>query len=649
MKNIRLLLILFVAALTSCSDYLDIVPDNIATIDYAFKDRTQSEKYLFTCYSYLPNFGNPKSDPAIMGSDELWVHAELDFYSGAVGSWYPYRIKRSQQNSNAPLVNYWNGENSGKGLYRGIRDCNIFLENIHKVGPDLISSERERWIAEVTFLKAFYHYYLLKAYGPIPLVKENIAVDAKPEDLLVYREPFEDCVEYIVSLLDEALPNLPLQILDINNELGRITQPICLAVKAELLVLAASPLFNGNSDYEDIKDGRGITLFPSTYDASKWTRAAEACKNAIDTCHLANISLYEFTNPAYAAFMSDSTRRAMSTRAVYNDKWNREIIWGSTRTGSSNDYAYLSTPFFTTTDAGNGALRPILSPTLRLVEMYYSNHGVPIDEDVMYDYSGRYEVKKSPADHNYYIQPDFETASLNMNREPRFYGNLAFDGCYWFGNGRFKDVIPGTAATESAWPVKMKKGDPTGYFSNLRYSITGYYPKKSCQIGGGLNGTSITYDQAFGSLSIMRLADLYLLYAEALNESLDAPNEEVYHYIDLVRARASLEGVVESWRKYSRLGSKPSTKDGMREIIQQERGIELAFEGKRFWDLRRWKTAINWMNQPIKGWNVEGATNVEYYNIITISPMEFTTKEYLWPIKQDEIRRNKHIVQNLGW
>jgi hypothetical protein len=97
------------------------------------------------------------------------------------------------------------------------------------------------------------------------------------------------------------------------------------------------------------------------------------------------------------------------------------------------------------------------------------------------------------------------------------------------------------------------------------------------------------------SWPVMRLSNLYLLYAEALNE-LNGPGEEVYHWIDLVRTRAGLKGVVESWSNFSNKPDKFSTKENMRLIIQQERAIELAFEGERYWDLRRWLLAQEELN-----------------------------------------------------
>jgi hypothetical protein len=636
---------LITCTLFACKDYLDIVPDNVATLDYAFRDRVGAEKYLFTCYTFLPYIGQPAGDPAIMGGDEIWAHEDQNYY-GSTGSFNAFHIKQGFQNSDNPLLNFWDGANNGRALFRALRDCNIFLENIDKVGPDLRSEDRTKWKAEVKYLKAYYHYYLLRMYGPIPLARENIPVSAGIDEVRTYREPFDECVDYIVELLDEAAEDLPVAILDMNLEMGRITKAIALSVKAELLVMAASPLFNGNPDFADMTDSRGVQLFKTEEDPQKWNRAAEACRQAIEVCHSAGFKLYEFSGVFYD--LSDTTKRLMSCRHVFMDKWNVEMVWASSRTSQANDHQFVHLPFFTIEEAGGAQGRPIISPTLRMAELFYSNHGVPISEDTQYDYDNRYKTAPAPEDHKYYIQPGFETAILNMHREPRFYAALGFDGGVWFGNGRFKEIDRGQA-NETSWIMTMKRGQPMGNYSGLRYSVTGYWSKKGSHFESSRNTAGTSMSLRTTSYPIIRLADLYLLYAEALNESLNAPNDDVYFYIDKVRERAGLEGVVSSWDKFSRIRNKPSTKEGMRDIIRQERMIELAFEGKRFWDIRRWKTAFELMNQPIRGWNIMGATTEEYYNVVTVEVPTFTTKEYLWPIRDSELRTNKNLIQNPGW
>ena len=111
--------------LFSCADFLDIVPDNIATIDYAFRMRSTAEQYLSTCYKYIPNDANPSANPALFGADEWWFSQQA-----YANSWRPWNIAKGEQNKNSPLINYWTGANGGEPLWQAISQCNIFLENI---------------------------------------------------------------------------------------------------------------------------------------------------------------------------------------------------------------------------------------------------------------------------------------------------------------------------------------------------------------------------------------------------------------------------------------------------------------------------------------------------------------------------------------
>jgi len=641
MKKIYILFTLVMILFSSCNDYLDVVPDNVATLEYAFRDKVGAEKFLFTCYSYLPSFGDPATDPAILGSDEIWIHGENSWYASALGNFYSNNLKRSMQNVSNPLLNYWDGGYYGSNLFIAIRDCNIFLENINLVGKDLDESNRKIWVAEVKFLKAYYHYYLLRMYGPIPIIRENLPIYAGIDQVRVFREPVDDCVNYIVQLMDEAAKDLPMEINNVSTDLGHITQTIALAMKAEVLVTAASPLFNGNTSYSNMVDSKGTLLFNATYDANKWKLAAEACKGAIDTALLANHRLYEFKDSRYT--LTETTKRLMTIRNAFGQKWNEETIWGLSK-NSTGTLQHFSLPYFTTTDIQVSYSEPILAPTITAAELFYTENGVPINEDPDYDYAGRYTTSIA-AGQIYYIPNGVETAKLNQKREPRFYANLGFDGGLWFGNGRFKDVGAGTAA-ETPWIIDGKLGKPSGKTSSIRYSATGYFAKKYSHFESATTTTSGTLVRM--AFPIMRLANLYLLYAEAKNE-FSGPDAEVYQYLDIVRSRAGLKGVVESWLLHSKFPDKPSNKDGLREIIHQERSNELAFEGKRFWDVRRWKTADQVYNQTVKGWNVEGTTAIDYYNVVTFEILKFTTKEYLWPLKQQTLRVNPDLIQNPFW
>ena len=137
------------------------------------------------------------------------------------------------------------------------------------------------------------------------------------------------------------------------------------------------------------------------------------------------------------------------------------------------------------------------------------------------------------------------------------------------------------------------------------------------------------------------------MYAEALNEVKDSPDDEVYRYVDLVRERAGLEGVVDSWGKYSINPDKPMTQGGMRQIIRNERLNEMAGEGRRFWDLRRWKQDLP---SEVRGWNIKGQSAQEFYRVTTLyRRTKYSYKDYLWPLKVSSLLKNPNLVQNPGW
>ena len=146
---------------------------------------------------------------------------------------------------------------------------------------------------------------------------------------------------------------------------------------------------------------------------------------------------------------------------------------------------------------------------------------------------------------------------------------------------------------------------------------------------------------------LIRLPHLYLMYSEALNENA-GPTEEVHQYINIVRKRAGLPTIRDAWDNFA-TNSKYSSQAGMRDIIRRETLIETAFEGVRFWDMKRWKTAPDELSRPIEGWNVFGQTTEAYYKKQLIYAQKFSMKDYFFPIRDANLLSNKNLVQNLGW
>ncbi|WP_323726986.1 RagB/SusD family nutrient uptake outer membrane protein [Petrimonas sp.] len=622
-------------SLIGCNDYLDVVPDDVPRIEHAFSNRETTERFLFSCYSFLPYVTHPYNYPAYFNS-----HDEFDvsqYFMNAFQTTPAGIISFGGQNSNNPLQNYWSGTNGGTNLFQAIRQCNIFLEEIDNP-RDIEESERKRWAAEVTFLKAYYHYFLLQLYGPIPLIKENIPLSSPPEDTWLYREPVDECVNYIVELLDEAAPDLPMIITNPIEEDGRITRPIALSVKAKVLTLAASPLFNGNSEYRNWVDSRNKQLVSDTYSKEKWIKAADALKNAIDACHSAGLALYYYdkmSSPNTSA-MNDTLVKQMNVRKAFTERWNKGVVWTDTRL--AYDLQRLSLPIMKSADLGR--ITPRFYASFDMAELFYSNKGIPIDEDPDWNYDARYQLRVSTpeANNGTNIPLNERTVALHFDREPRFYANLGFDRGYFELSNLTKDR--GKTFTPF---LKTRQGDVANY-ENPR----AYYMKKLVAFESNANdaGGYVMNPYLF---PVIRLADLYLLYSEALNEVNDSPNEEVYYWIDQVRAITGLKGVVESWSE-SLFPDRPFDKNEMRKIIQQERLIELAFEGQRFWDVRRWKRIHEFWSRPGRNWNNSGRTAEDYYTIVQVRDARtITVKDYLWPISLNDLRINKNLVQTWGW
>lgn len=650
MKNIlKITVALFFLGMISC-DFLDVVPNDTPDLHHAFSNRSVTEKFLRTCYSHLPDITDPFFYPTWFTSTDEVICDRDSRSNRSVAA----LIAQGQQNANNPYQNYWSGTNGGKPLYQAIRDCNIFLNNIH-LPQDIQEEERDRWIGEVKFLKAYYHFFLLQLYGPIVIADDEEPLSSTPEELQVYREPVDVCVDYIANLLDEAIALLPPVLPDINTELGRIDQIIAMSVKAKLLTLAASPLFNGNTDYREWVDNRGLQLISDTYDHSKWERAAEAIRIAIETAHDNGKQLYQFNKytTVGAYNMNDTLVQMMTIRKTITEEpeKNPEMIWVSMDTSADAKGGAAG--------LGYGVLGNLLRQFLpnlfvedyqsyigahhasfHMAELFYSNNGVPINEDKDYNYADRFNVRRStPGDkHESYIALGETTAELHYNREPRFYADLAFDR-------GFMELATGTEDGGATFAPFLRWRNGEVYYG--RYGVKKISAFESV---GSRGNPDYRYSLRNYFFPLIRLADLYLLYSEALNEVKDEPDAEVYYWIDLVREKAGLKGVLESWEEHSNTPDKPQNKIGMRNIIQQERMIELAFEAQRSWDVRRWKLAERYWSLPSMQWDITQKEPELYYVPTTYKAgRSVTFRDYLQPIRIYDLRINPNLEQTYGW
>ncbi len=647
MKNIikKALGLMFVAGIAVQCNYLDVIPDNIPTLDHAFANRAEASRYLMTLYSWLPAQNDLGGNVGLTGSDET---TSWHILTGSTAI-APISIVRGLQNRNTPVMAGW------EYYYQAIRDCNIFIEylsNEEKV-PDLGATERKRWLGEAYFLKAYFHFHLMRMYGPVVLVRENLPIDAPLADMMVKRESFDTCVDYVVELLDTASEMLPSP-LEINRltELGRITRPVALTLKAKVLVTAASDLFNGNEDYTNFINVDGVPFFSNTSgtpDPAKWEAAAAACIEAIVACNEAGFDLYDFNSSGSQIPLSDATRQKLTINNAVTEPWTKEIIWGLSGRAANNFQNQIMSridPNLTT----NFVPRDLMGPTVEITNNYYTNNGVPISEDTGLSWKNDpYIPRKATEAERFDLEQDYATASMHFEREPRFYAHLAFDGSLWY----LESGPSGSGVGDgNQWKVHARAGGSQAMVSSENYSVTGYWAKKM---------VNVKYTMTSGGTTLepypwpeLRVADLYLLYAESLvelNKLGDDPEGATY-WLNKVRARAGFpDGVVKDWADHTNKASEATTQAGLRRIVRQERTNELMFEGQRFWDMRRWKVAREQLDRKtISGWSVDQESPEGYYNKRVLFVMNFVSpRDYLWPLMEFDIVVNPNLKQNPGW
>ena len=636
-KN-KIIIVLFfsIFAFSSCEKYLDIVPDGTQELSLLFNRKETAYNALANCYSYLPQNDGTYASYALL-SDELAVPVPKEPNAT--------RVMKGQQTVSNPLMGYWSGFSAtGKGqgsLWEGIRSCNILNENIDLV-VDMDASEKNQWKAEVNFLKAYYHFLLVSNYGPIPIVDVNLSIDASDEQVRVERKTVDECFSYIVDIINESITNLPEKVVG-NNDLGRIDKVIAKSIKARVLLYSASPLFNGNSHlYSDFVNKEGVHFFNQTFDENKWSLAAEASKEAIDAALAQGSNMYYYTDtpPTFDTnnFQYKFVRDQYNSRFAITDPWNSELIWGNSSPVSNGQWWQIQSPALMKDPSSSSveAAWQWLAPSLRMAETYYTKNGLPINEDKNFDYANRYDITTIAFNQRFYAQFANRTAKLNLDREPRFYSSIGFDR----GINR---------TWGSIWNIKMRSGERHGRVANTGdYLVTGYALKKLVHqdTEGDAYNKAITYPWP-----MIRLSELYLNYAEALNES-TGPSAEVYDALNVIRLRAGVPTVQDAWSNAANAitVNKHLTQDGLREIIQQERSIELAFEAHRYYDIRRWKLADQYFTTPIKGWSVDEDAEANYYQIRDVGQRSFNSpRDYLQPISFTELSRNPNLVQNPGW
>ncbi|WP_442588908.1 RagB/SusD family nutrient uptake outer membrane protein [Pedobacter sp. AW31-3R] len=590
MSSIKLyisLLLLSCVFTTSCKKaFLDKQPDDMLDLDQVFKNRLETERYLRNVYSYLPDEIYPFSNYSGISDEGDIIFSAATSNQINTGNWSPISI---------PFDEFG-------GDYRGIRSASVFINKVSECRDceNYVPGSTAIWAAEARALRAWYYFSLLRKYGPVAIIREVLPVDIDASATQIPRNSYEECIDYIIAELDAAKAVLPQRI-TADQDYGKVDQRVVLAMKSRILLYAASPLWNGNTDFSNFRNADGKQLVNVTFDKEKWKKAADVAKELID---LLPAGLYKNSdNPAdFDPFIS--------YRDLFFERWNREVIWARPGNSSAQWEKHIGPR---QVNGYNGGC-----VTQMQVDAYHMANGLRINDEG----SGYVENGFSTADGKYSKNGDW---NMYTNREPRFYATVLYNGGIWpyVGNGTIK--------------IQMYATGLSGKNGSHDFSTTGYLIKKFSSPNTDLvNGRHIQMAYIY-----FRLGEIYLNYAEALNEYYDGGHPDIATYVNLIRQRGGI----------APLPANLSQSD-MRERIRRERRIELAFEGHRLFDTRRWKIAEQTDGGQMYGMNVSRGTSftdTEFYQRSVFETRVFQRKHYLWPIPQSEMDRNKVMVQNPGW
>jgi hypothetical protein len=619
----------------SCEDYLDKQPDDFLTLEKVFEDKSRVEEWLAAIYSGVPeNYDNimrcfdafaDDLAPSLGWAAYGWI-SSLDLQKG---NWDATRAFEQRDR-------YW------ITLPRRIRSAYILMERIHPV-EGLPQEEVDYMKAEARFLIAYFNSLRLTVWGAIP-VQEGLANLEDPlDEMMIGQKPFDEVVELIDAELKAAAEILPPLYSDA-KKYGRATSIMCHAVRARLLLFAASPLVNGNTYYANYVNDKGQTIFNQTPDATKWRRAADACKELIDLAHLNGHALYkEYKDGEIDPFLS--YQNMLFT--TYNNG-NKEILfaraWGRTEV-----YDSRATPRGT---AGNGGL----GVTQTLVDAFFMKNGLPAITG--YNADGSPIINAASG----YSESSFSTGTTSaktswiegasgankanptnvitqtgtymmyVDREPRFYISVLYNGAWYRRENRSTTFYSNTY-----------DGGPTHDAPSYGYLVRkkvhpDYDPRNKVN--------------PYRPCVLYRLGEAYLNYAEALNEC-DPGNPDILVYLNEIRKRAGIPTYGTSAGEIA----PPAGKAAMREAIWRERRVELNCEnGTRWDDVRRWMIGEEALTGTFYGMNFSGTVKSDdknnpaaYFVRSYVMDRSFTKRSYWMPIPQTEIDKNLNLRQLPGW
>lgn len=609
------------ALTTSCTDYLDKSPESDVSPEAAFKNFKNFQGFTEELYLCIPDFSKSywttcwnwgEDDIQAVGFDYLMGYKvdQGDFWGWQkeFDGWSACFM--DQADTFDPNDRFKRG--LWKAAWYGIRKANLGLENM-----DLMTAatqeEKNTIKGQLLFFRGWLHFQLMQYFGGLPYIDHAIAAD---QPMTLPRETCQACAEKAAKDFREAAELLPIDWDKSSvgrNTLGkngfRINKITALAYEGKSLLWAASPLVKNCDDKMNV-NGNASTY---DYDTNYAQQAAEALGELL------------------ALVETGQTQYKLVDFADYSDlfyTWNKNMLPPGSTENILRDIpadAWQNSHFGVFTEFGGQILtggQAASQPTANYVNYYGMKNGLPLDDP----------------------ESGFDKTHPWKDRDPRFYHDIVYDGV---------KVVEGAIEPDANRYANLYTGGT--YRDDINESRTGYLLYKFIPMIANNYDMGSTYNKLYIDVPYLRLADCYLMYAEACAAvggatakakcsltALDAVNK--------IRERAGVAGVAAKFT---------GNKDKFMDEVRRERAVELAFEGHRFNDLRRWllldkapyniKTSQEFVRAGEFDPKNPQNTEVSGFKEKTILTRHFTSKHWWMPLKKKDTSIYPEMFQNPGW
>lgn len=559
-------------------DFLEKAPGADVTLDTIFASKQYAERALAAAYRHLPYGVMYSWDPA---EDKLGVdllESTTDLCQSYLG--WGCGAERHYYNGqyNASVADTYDVmyAYTKERSWEAIRKAYIFLENVDRV-PDMTAEEKAIRKGEAKMVIAVQYTQMMRHFGGLPLIDKAIY----PGDDYNYpRETIEKTVNFIVNLCNEAASVLPWQVSV--EEDGRFTKAAALGLKVRVLLFAASPLFNDNQPYLDGEASTNLMVWYGNKSDQRWQDVVDACK--------------EFEQANNSGSYNYQLVETGDYRQDFQDAWykrrNGEVLI-STRVAYTCPDIWDGNFYFMQSAGWYGCS----CPTLNYMDMFGNADGTSFNID-------------------------WDNIPQGVNpfdgRDPRLYETLVINGDKW--QGRTAETYIGGQEQNTENSTRCRTGSVMRKFLREHDYAT-------------LTGSVIHWPY-------LRLAEIYLSYAEALNEL--GRTGEAYEWVDKVRGRVGLPKLQRNL-----------SQEQFREMVLNERAVEFGFEEIRWFDLVRWKRAEDF-TKPLYGVKIwrqaDGSYKYEKWQLAErYWKKNWSPKWYLCAFPPEEINKGYGLVPNPGW